>query len=250
MTNSFRKRLAQGELLIGTIITLPTPEISEILSQSGVDWLFIDLEHSALSIQDAQIILQVASPYVPCIIRIPSNEELWIKKCLDIGASGIIVPQLRGAADAERALRDSRYAPQGSRSVGIGRAHGYGLKFQEYVQSANDEIAVILQIEHIDAVKDIDQILKVPGIECLFVGPYDLSGSMGKIGQINAPDVQEAIAVVKQRADRAHIPLGIFGVTPQAVKPYIEIGYKLIAVSSDAALLGGAAENMIASLKE
>jgi 2-keto-3-deoxy-L-rhamnonate aldolase RhmA len=250
MTNSFRKRLAQGELLIGTIITLPTPEISEILSQSGVDWLFIDLEHSALSIQDAQIILQVASPYVPCIIRIPSNEELWIKKCLDIGAAGIIVPQLRGAADAERALRDSRYPPQGSRSVGIGRAHGYGAKFREYVKSANEEIAVILQIEHVDAVNDIDEILKVPGIDCLFVGPYDLSASMGKIGQIDAPDVQEAIGLVKQRADRAHKPLGIFGVTPQAVKPYIQNGYKLIVVSSDASLLGGAAGNMIASLKE
>jgi len=249
MTDSFRKRLARGELLFGTIITLPTPEISEILSQLGVDWLFVDLEHSALSIQDAQTILQIAGLHVPCVIRVPSNEEVWIKKCLDIGPAGIIVPQLRGAADAERALRHSRYPPQGSRSVGIGRAQGYGAKFQEYVNSANDEIAVILQIEHIDAVKDISRILDVPGIDCLFVGPYDLSASMGKIGQINDPDVQEAISIVKERADQAHMPLGIFGATPQAVKPYIESGYKLITVSMDVALLGGAAENMIASLK-
>jgi 2-dehydro-3-deoxyglucarate aldolase len=250
MTESLRKRLARGDLLVGTIITLPAPEITEILSQSGVDWLFVDLEHSALSIQNAQTILQVANPHIPCVIRIPSNEEVWIKKCLDIGAAGIVVPQLRDSDDAKCALQHSRYPPEGSRSVGIGRAHGYGAKFQEYVAHANDETAIILQIEHIDAVKNIGRILEVPGIDCLFIGPYDLSASMGKIGQINDPEVQAAISSVKERAKQAHIPLGIFGATPRAVKPYIDSGFQLITVSMDVMLLGDAAKNMIVSLKE
>ncbi len=250
MTASFRKKLARQDRLIGVIMTLPSPEIAEILALSGMDWLFVDLEHSALSIRDAQAILQAAEPETPCVVRAPSTDEIWMKKILDIGASGVIVPQIRTAEDAAAAVRFCKYPPEGSRSVGIARAHGYGKKFQEYVASANEETAVILQIEHIDAVNAIEAILAVPAIDCLFVGPYDLSASMGKTGQVDHPDVRNAMSQVKHSADRAKMPMGIFGATAEAVSPFIQEGYSLIAVGMDALLMGNAAREIAAALKQ
>jgi 2-dehydro-3-deoxyglucarate aldolase/4-hydroxy-2-oxoheptanedioate aldolase len=249
MKASFKRKIVRQDLLIGTIITLPSAEVSEILSLAGLDWLFVDLEHSALSVRDAQTILQAAMPKTPCVIRVPSNDEIWIKKCLDIGAEGILVPQIQTPSDAERAVRFCKYPPEGSRSVGIARAHGYGPEFQEYIESANSEIAVILQIEHMDAVNNIERICNVSGIDALFIGPYDLSASMGKMGLTNDPDVQKTISHVTQCARRANIALGIFGVSEEAVKPYIENGYTLIAVGIDTMLLGEAAAKIICLLK-
>ena len=179
MQESFNVKLARRHLLVGTIITLPTPAIAEIFSSAGFDWLFVDLEHSAMSIKDVEIILQTATPRTPCVVRVPSNDGVWIKKALDIGAAGIILPNVCTTEEAERAVQLCKYPPEGARSVGIARAQGYGDKFQEYVSSANDDIAVIIQVEHIDAVENIQNLIKVPGIDSLFIGPYDLSASGG-----------------------------------------------------------------------
>jgi len=180
---------------------------------------------------------------------VPSIDEAWIKKALDIGACGIIVPQIRTPEEAETSVRLCRYPPVGVRSVGIARAQRYGMNFQEYVASANDETAVIIQIEHIDAVNKIEEIVEVPGIDCFFIGPYDLSASLGKTGLINDPDVQNAILHVKQCVERAKVPLGIFGATADAVNPYIRSGYTLIAVSMDTMMLGSGAKTITSSLK-
>jgi len=249
MNNLFKKRLIQGDLQIGTIVTLPSTEVAEVLCLAGFDWLFVDLEHSAMGVQDAQAILQAASPKVPCVIRVPAIDEVWIKKCLDAGAAGIIVPQIRTSEDAGRAVQLCRYPPVGSRGVGIARAQAYGAGFTDYVARANDEIAVVVQIEHVDAVANLDSIISVPGIDALFVGPYDLSGSMGKLGQVKDPEVQAAIAQVKLTAGRAGIPLGIFGTTAEAVMPHIADGYKLIAVGTDAVMLGAMARETLATLR-
>ena len=249
MSASFKKKLGEKDLLLGTILTLPSPEIVEIVCQAGIDWLFIDLEHSVLSFREAQRMLQVAGPEIPGLIRVPSHDDVWIKKALDIGAAGIIVPQVNTAADAKRAVQFCKYPPEGSRSVGIARAQGYGDKFQDYVASANQDITVIVQVEHIDAVANIEKILAVPGIDGLFVGPYDLSASMGKTGLTGDPDVQAAIAKVKKAATRANLPLGIFGPTAETVQPYIQDGYTLIAVGIDTMLVGKAFKDMMAALK-
>ncbi len=249
MNASFKKKLIEKELLLGTILTLPSLEIVEIVCQAGLDWLFIDLEHSTLNIRDAQLMMQVAGPETPGLIRVPVNDETWIKKALDTGAAGIIVPQVKTAADVQCAVEFCKYPPKGLRSVGIARAQGYGEKFQDYVASANHDIAVVIQIEHIDAVANIEEILAVPGIDCLFVGPYDLSASMGKTGRTTAPEVQAAISKVKQAATRANMPLGIFGPAAEAVNSYIQDGYTLIAVGIDTMLLGKAVKEMMAALK-
>ena len=249
MEDSLKRKLSRGDLLIGTIITLPSPEIAEIFRSCGFDWLFVDLEHGSLSVGDAQAILQAASPDLPCAVRVPASDEAWMKRVLDIGSAGIIVPMVRTAEEVEKSVRLCKYTPEGIRSVGIARAHGYGRNFHEYVASANDETAVIVQIEHVDAVNDIENILEVPGIDCLFVGPYDLSASMGKTGLTTYPEVQAAISHVRDCAERAKMPLGIFGATTDVVEPYIRSGYTLIAVSMDTMLIGNAAGKITDSLK-
>jgi 2-keto-3-deoxy-L-rhamnonate aldolase RhmA len=249
MKDSFKSNLTGHQLLVGTIITLPSPAIAEIYGLSGFDWLFVDLEHSAMSITDAQAILQAAAPQTPCVIRVPSIEDVWFKKTLDIGAAGIIVPNVRTTEEAERAVQFCQYPPAGTRSVGIARAQGYGDRFQEYLASANDAIAVIIQIEHIDAVQHIEDIVRVSGIDSLFVGPYDLAASMGKMGRPDDPEVQDAILRVKRAAETVKRPLGIFAPTAEAVQPYIQTGYTLVAVGIDTLLLGDAAKTITALLK-
>ena len=249
MTNIFKKRLIQGDLQLGTLVTIPSLEVIEILSLSGFDWLFVDLEHSAMGIQEAQAILQAAGPNVPCVVRVPTIDEVWVGKCLDAGAAGIIAPQIRTCEDAARAVRLCKYPPAGTRGVGIARAHAYGADFADYVARANDEVAVVVQIEHIDAVANLDSIISTAGIDALFAGPYDLSGSMGKLGQVKDPEVQAAISRVKEKAGQAGIPLGIFGTTAEAVQPYIADGYKLIAVGTDTVMLGTMARQTLASLR-
>jgi len=250
MNSQFKKRLKRGDLLVGTIVTLASTEMAEIFCLSGFDWLFVDLEHSSLSVADAQHLLQVVTQKIPCTIRVPTNDEVWIKKVLDTGASGVVSPQIRTAMDAERVVQLCKYPPEGTRSVGIARAHGYGGNFDSYISSANESTAVIVQIEHIDAVNNIEQILEVSGIDCLFVGPYDLSGSMGKIGRIADTHVQEAISHVSRCAGKANVPLGIFAATPEAAVPYIQTGYNLIAVGIDTLLIRSASERILHTLKD
>ena len=243
MHSKFRQKLKDKELQIGTIVSLPAPEIAEIFTGAGLDWLFLELEHSVMSLGEAQSVVQAASQ-IPVAIRVPAIDEVWIKKALDIGPAGIIIPQVKTADETQRVMELCKYPPQGKRTVGIARAQGYGEKFQEYVANANENTAVILMIEHITAVKNIADISKVPGIDCLFVGPYDLSASMNKTGQTTDPDVQSAITQVKDSAERANLPLGIFGATSEAVRPYIQNGYTLIAVGSDTLILGKAAKEI------
>ena len=248
MKNNFRKKLLNGDLLAGTMVTLNSPEVSELLSQIGFDWLFIDAEHAPFTTRDIQSLLQSAGD-TPCLIRLASGSEVEIKKALDIGAAGIIVPQVNTAKQAEQIVQMARYTPEGNRGVGIGRAHGYGLKFQEYIIRANEETVVIVQAEHIEAVNNIHSIAKVPGIDAVLVGPYDLSASLGKLGKVENPEVVAAIDKVTKVCLDAGIQLGIFGVSAEAVNPYVEKGYTLIVAGVDTLMLAKSAQALLKDLK-
>ncbi|WP_298773519.1 aldolase/citrate lyase family protein [uncultured Shewanella sp.] len=247
MAFNFRRKLLAREKLVGTILSLPSPEVAEIYSLQGFDWLFLDLEHGLIDISDAQRIIQASG--VPCVVRCPANDEIWIKKCLDIGAEGIIIPQVKSPEDVHHLIQLSQYPPEGIRSVGIARAHGYGLNFADYVAQANQKIAKIIQIEHITAVDNITEILAVSGIDCVFIGPYDLSASMGLVGNIEHPDVVEAINKVTTKCMEANIPLGIFSSSTEGITDYIKLGYSLLAVGMDSLFLGHAASAVIKALK-
>ena len=247
-SNSFRDRLLRGDQLVGVTVTLPSPEVAEILSQVGFDWLWIDTEHSPYDTLEAQRLLQAAGPGFPSVIRVPWAEDVWIKKALDTGATGVIVPQVNTAADARRVVEACRYPPEGNRGVGSTRAHKYGIGFQSYIDTANRQTAVIVQTEHIDAVDNIEEIVAVEGLDALMVGPYDLSASMGKIGQVQDPDVQQAIEKIRQAGLSAGKRLGIFCDSPEAARHWMDKGFTLISLGTDAMHLISATKGAISAL--
>jgi 2-keto-3-deoxy-L-rhamnonate aldolase RhmA len=249
MAHDFRSRLRRGDMLLGTMVTLPTAATAELLAGLGFDWLFVDAEHGALETRELLEILQAVSRTVPCLVRVPAAAEVPIKKALDLGAAGIIAPQVNSAEQAADVVRFARYAPEGARGVGLARAHGYGMQFKEYVASANDEIAVVVQAEHAQAVENIEAIVHVPGVDAVLLGPYDLAASLGKMGAVADPLVLEAIGHVTTTCRNAGMPLGYFGVNAAAVRPYIERGYTLIVAGVDTLLLGGAAKALLADLR-
>ena len=250
MPDSFRQKLIKKDLLVGPLVTLPSPEIAEILSETGFDWLFIDMEHAPFSVQDVQRIVQVTEGKCPCVVRVPSNDDVWIKKVLDTGADGVLIPHVNSPEEAHQIIRSCKYPPEGMRSAGLSRAQGYGLRFREYVENANDKVAVILQIEDVEGVRNIDAIVKIPGVDAVFVGPYDLSGSMGKIGKVTDDDVLQEIDKVRSACLKAGVAVGVFGIDVQAVKSFIAQGYTLIALGTDSLLLIRAAKETLKEIRD
>jgi len=248
MTQEFRQRLLTGERLIGPMVTLGAPEIAEILSKVGFDWLFLDAEHAPFDALSLQRMIQAAGE-TPCLVRLEASQEVPIKKALDVGAVGVIAPMVNTAEQAAQVVSWSRYSPLGTRGVGLSRAHGYGLSFSEYMETANDSVAVIVQAEHIHAVGNIEEIVQVEGIDGVLIGPYDLSASLGLLGQIEHPDVVAAVDQVTAVCQQAGVPLGVFGVSATAVQPYIKKGYTLITTGVDTLLLSSAANRLLEKVR-
>ena len=240
---NFRSRLQNDELLLGSMLTLPSPEIAEMITGCGFDWLFMDGEHGPLSILDWQRQIQAVGGRAACVLRVPSASELDIKRALDIGADGIIVPMVNDADLARRVVAWSKYPPAGRRGVGLARAHGYGRDF------AGDKIAVIVQAEHIDAVRNIDEIAAIDGLDAIFIGPYDLSASMGKTGQVDDDEVVAAIARVTETWQKHGLAGGFFGVDAASVQPYMKRGYRLICAGTDAGFASAGAAATLEALK-
>jgi len=240
---SFRQRLSAGEKLVGTIITLSDPAAAQIFSEAGFDWLWLDGEHSAMDFGTIESILRSVGD-CHAMVRLPAVDGIWAKKVLDSGAEGIIFPLVNTRALAEKAVALTKYPPLGERNVGIARAQGYGVDFDAYVQYANDWISTIVQIEHIQAVENIDAILSVPGLDALVIGPYDLSASLGIPGKVDAPEVRRAIDHVLQTCHLAGKPIGIFAANGDRAQQALEQGFDFIAVGTDVMFLGSAASGV------
>ncbi len=249
MNLNFRKELLSAKTLIGTVVTQPNPAMAEILADAGFDWLWIDAEHSPMGMGDVQGILQAVEDRCACVVRVPTSNEVYIKKALDIGAPGIIAPHVDSVEIAEKVVKWAKYPPIGERSIGVARAHAYGMDVANYMDSANDRIAVVVQIEHVLGARDINQILDVTGVDAVLIGPYDLSGSLGKPGEIGDPDVQEHIDRVRETCLKRKKPIGIIGVTVDAAKPFLDQGYSLIAVGIDTMIFGHAARDIVTEMK-
>ncbi|HMB73706.1 MAG TPA: aldolase/citrate lyase family protein, partial [Gammaproteobacteria bacterium] len=228
MNESFAARLRRGALLKGTMLTLPCASAAEVLAGAGFDWLFVDAEHGPFDVGDIAAVLQAVGQRSACIVRVPALDGAAIKRTLDLGAAGIIVPQVNTAAHAAEVVHHARYAPQGSRGVGLARAHDYGRDFSGYLERANTDTAVIVQAEHIEAARNIEAIVAVAGIDAVLVGPYDLSASLGCTGQLDHRDVVAAIDRITEHCQAAGMPLGIFGMNAAAVMPLAGRGYTLL----------------------
>lgn len=235
--------------MIGALLQMPLPEVAEIFVAAGYDWLFVDLEHSPMGARDALDVLTAVDSRIPCVVRVPWNDEADIKKALDIGATGVIVPLVNNAEDARLAVGRCRYPPAGFRSVGITRGQRFDLDFDGYMKRANDEIAVIVQIEHIEAVNNIGAILDTPGIDGVFVGPFDMSGSMDLPGQINHPKVQDAIKTVIRACEKHDIARCIYAHTPEHAQTYMEQGYRVIGLCTDYIMLARQAADYLKAVR-
>lgn len=230
---SFKSSIESNSVLLGTLLTIPEPAIAEILSKVGLDWVFIDAEHSSMSSSDVLDLLRALGESCYGMVRVAENSDVEIKKALDAGADGVIVPLVNSRNEALKAVSSAKFPPTGSRSVGIGRAQKYGLDLPGYIAQANKKTSVIVQIEHIDAVRNIEEILDVDGIDGIFIGPFDLSGSMGKIGQIDDSEVKEAISSIYDAAKKNGVPVGCFVPTSKHAEEAIETGAKFVAIGAE-----------------
>jgi 2-dehydro-3-deoxyglucarate aldolase len=251
--NPLKSQLQKNALTIGSWLQLNSPSAAEIMVQSGFEWLTVDLEHSITSLETMQHLIQIIEGHniVP-LVRVGENHPDLIKRVMDAGAYGIIVPMINSADDARKAVNAVKYPPVGTRGVGIARAHGYGRDFGRYVSVINHESVVIVQIEHIDAVNNLEEIVSVEGVDGCFIGPYDLSGSLGVPGNLVHKEVLEAVAEVERICKKRKMPLGIHVVDPDIslINKYIKAGYTLLAFSSDMLLLEKICREKMTELKQ
>lgn len=248
-----KAKLAHSEITIGSWITLGHPAIAEIMASAGFDWLVLDMEHSVLELSEVQTIIQVLDgKQCPVIVRLTSNHPDQIKRVMDAGATGVMVPMIKSAADARSAVDAMYYPPRGQRGVGLARAQGFGASFQAYRQWLEQNAVIVVMIEHIDAVNTIDSILAVPGIDAYIIGPYDLSGSMGRPGDLNHPDVQTAISHILEAGKRAGKPGGIHVIEPdpEALQQRIQSGFNFLGYSLDIRILDSVCRSHMQRIRE
>jgi 2-dehydro-3-deoxyglucarate aldolase/4-hydroxy-2-oxoheptanedioate aldolase len=249
MIKPFRKAIRTGQQLNGLLITMPSPEVVEILSNAGFDWLFFDLEHSVITPETLQNLLRGVPDSCFVAVRVPEATPTYVAKVLEAGAEGVIFPRISTAEQAEKAVSLCKYPPLGNRGVGVGRAQGYGTAFSEYLDVANERIACIVQIEDELGVKNASRISAVAGVDALFVGPYDLSMSMGIPGEV----AHENIAKIIHRLPEViamEIGLGILTTDMEAAREYADLGYNLMACGIDTQLLGNGARQLLTEVEK
>jgi 2-keto-3-deoxy-L-rhamnonate aldolase RhmA len=239
--------------IIGSWITLNHTSVAEIMSDAGFDWLCIDMEHSVTDYFEAQqLILAIQSKGIKAFVRVGENNMRIIKRVLDAGADGIIVPSVNSAAEAQKAVDSVKYPPFGKRGVGLARAQSYGFGFESYRDKTSKEIKLIVQIEHINAIKELDAILQTNGVDGTFIGPYDLSGSMGKPGNWDDPDVKKALFEYEETVKKYDKWVGYHVIQPDynLVNEKIEKGYNFIAFSLDVLFFGTLVRNQVKELRK
>ena len=234
------RRPKKQELLsrcsFGSWITIPHPSVAELLVRAGFDWLTVDLEHSAITLESAaELIRTIDLAGITPMVRVGSHDANVIKRVMDAGAHGIIASTVNTAEQAAAIVSAVKYPPIGTRGVGLSRAQGYADEFEEHYRWLNEESLVFVQIEHIEAVRNIEAILRVPGVDGFFIGPYDLSASLGIPGKFTDPKMIEALATVRAAKEKIGTVAGVHVVQPIAADVHQKMaeGYRVIAFGID-----------------
>lgn len=255
LAEKIKQTLKSGGVSIGSWMSMAHVSIAEILASAGYDWVVIETEHTAIDVSEVlQLIIAIEGKGAVPLVRLAWNDPIQAKAVLDSGAAGVLVPMINNKEDAEQAVKSIKYPPLGYRGVGLARAQGYGVTFDEYVQSSNRDSLLFVQIEHIEAVQNIDEILSVSGIDGTFIGPYDLSMSLGLAGQLNHRKMKSAMQQVLERTiDHGLVP-GIHLVHPDTavneIIQCVEQGYRFIALGTDILFLGDSARNLQNSARQ
>ena len=250
--SKLKQKLKDRELSFGSWLTIPHQSIVEILSSAGFEWLTIDIEHSAIDLQTVQnLIGHIQANDMEALVRVSKNDEVIIKRVMDAGANGVIVPMVKNAEEAAQAVSWVRYPPKGTRGVGLSRAQHYGKAFNEYNKWVNEEAVVIAQIEHIEGVRNLSEILDVEGVDGIIVGPYDLSASMGKPGMFYDEGVKEVLWEIDKVTLAKSKSLGFHVIESDHIKlmEKVDKNYNFLAFSLDFFFLGDKAREQMRLLK-
>jgi 2-dehydro-3-deoxyglucarate aldolase/4-hydroxy-2-oxoheptanedioate aldolase len=252
MAKTFVDKMRAGQVCIGTAITFSDATVTEALC-TALDFVWIDMEHNPLSLENVQahIIAAKGSDCTP-IVRVPWNDPVLIKPVLDIGASGVVVPFIRTVEDARLAVSACRYPPEGVRGFGPRRPSNYGrMGGAEFCKAANDAMITIIQVEHIDAVNNLDDILAVSGIAAIMIGANDLSGSMGRMGDPRHPEVMQAVDKVIQKCNRAGMPVGVAtSHDPDTLMEWVNKGANWLMSGNDFTLMLHTADHVVSSVQQ
>lgn len=249
--NAFKRGLREAKPMIGTWFMSGSPTLAEAMGCAGFDFLVLDMEHSAVDAPQALSLLQaVAGTPAASVVRIPWNDPVVVKRVLDAGAQTVMFPYIQTVEDAQRAVASTRYPPAGIRGVAaMNRAGRYGA-VPDYLKRAGEEICVIVQLETAPAVSRLPEIAALDGIDSIFIGPADLSASMGMIGELDRAEVQDALAKAAQACRKAGKPCGIVGGSPEIVQRYRSYGYTWTAVGSDLGMAVSRAREFVAALRK
>jgi len=238
----------QNKIKLGSWITTFNPSAAQLMSSLGFKWLCIDMEHSTITFDQMEILIAIiesngSEPFV----RVGKNDKLYIKKALDAGARGIIVPMVNNVSDAKKAIEATYYYPKGKRGVGWARAQNFGYNFDKYYKNISNKIKLILQIENKTGIENLDKILEVKGISGTLLGPYDLSSSLGVIGRFESLLVKKAINKYEKISLKKKVPMGIHITIPELkkIKLFHKKKYKFIATGTDMVFLGNSCKEFL-----
>ena len=249
--NPVKRKLKNGQKTMGGFLQIISPVSAEIMSQCGFDWLIVDLEHAPGDFANLQAQLQAmnGSGVVP-FARAPWNDMVAIKRTLDTGVMGVLIPYVNTREEAKAAVAACKYPPEGVRGVaGSPRAAGYTRNMMPYLTSANDEVVVMIAVETMEAVENLDEILSVEGLDGIFIGPVDLASSMGYLGDPTQPEVQQAIALIESKVLPSDKFLGtLAGNWDKAMKCF-DKGYQWMVLMQDGVAIRNAGDKMVSSFR-
>ncbi|SIO73000.1 2-dehydro-3-deoxyglucarate aldolase/4-hydroxy-2-oxoheptanedioate aldolase [Burkholderia sp. GAS332] len=248
VTNLFKQRLDNKELQVGTWLMSGSATCAEAIGWTGIDFVVVDMEHSPLDLGDVvEIQRAISGTPAGCVTRIPTNDPVVVKRVLDAGAQTLMFPMIEGADDAAQAIRSMRYPPAGIRGVaGVQRASRYGA-VQNYLKICQSNLAAIVQVETANTFVELDQIASVEGVDAIFVGPNDLAASLGRLGDVLHPEVQDMMKLAVKVCHKRGRPIGTVAGTTEAAQRYVDCGYDFVAIGSDlTAITGTVKEHLVA----
>lgn len=235
MDTEFTNALRDGEPTVGNWVSIGHPKVAEVNGILGFDFALIDTEHSSTGLETVEDLVRALDygSEPASVVRVPWNDPVQIKRVLDIGVDGIMVPMVETAEEAEDAVAAMRYPPEGIRGLAVGRAAGYGSTFEEYVEQANDELLTIVQIETETGVENAEEIAAVDGVDALFVGPSDLSTSLGVMGEWESEELLEAMSRVVDAGEATDTATGSLAVSSEDVDRWRGLGFDFLIVGTD-----------------
>ena len=248
MENTLAKKLKAHETVIGTWISSGSTNVVDILRNLRFDWFVLDMEHSPVTVETVATMIQVmnGSKITP-LVRVGEIDQALFKTVLDSGAQGIVVPMVNTVEEAERAVRFAKYPPRGVRGVAAVKASDYGFTMPDYIRSANEQTTIVVQIETPEALRNVKQIVAVDGVDMAFVGPSDMTMTLGLVDDRNNPRVVEAMSAVVKACEDAGKTAGTLAISAEEIKRDLDLGFRFISLATDVRQLVVGARSMLAS---